>query len=484
MKIKTWLLLAFLIVMILPLASAYTLFASTLNFHNNDKVEEYYDVYEKIQEMEPTLEQVELYDPLSSKDEVDKWTDDQIAITLFNQDGYTLYSSNADSKQLITKKDALYKDLFDIQAGLRAYTYKEPVLESGRVVGFYEITIARDEFAKTIANRGLIITTIFIFTFLAIYAVIAMVVHNRVNKRLTGLMDEMSAFARGYTYRETKTGNDEIGELKSHFYQMRNQISEAQTVIKKEQKDKEYMVATISHDLKTPLTSIKAYAEALECPKQLTEKEREQYRQVIIDKSDFMKQMLDDLLMHTVLQSKTYELDIVTVDGEEFFDMIISDYEALCGEKHITLTTENNVIGDYDVSPQQLMRVADNLMINAIQHTESYGKIWMSTFSEQADEPTWLFDYVRHSYEFNMDEFMYLIVQNEGIGINEANRAALFDPLYQVDQARSKKDAHGTGLGLSISQIIIEKHGGTIAVRSEEDNGACFICAIPKRKGA
>src|SRR5699024_1789136 len=96
--------------------------------------------------------------------------------------------------------------------------------------------------------------------------------------------------------------------------------------------------------------------------------------------------------------------------------------------------------------------------------------------------PNWLFDYVTPSYSFNTEKYMYIIVQNEGSGISEVNQKLLFDPLYQVDQARSKKIAHGTGLGLSIAQVIIEIHVGSILVHCQFNEGACFICALPKKK--
>src|SRR5699024_6177339 len=137
--------------------------------------------------------------------------------------------------------------------------------------------------------------------------------------------------------------------------------------------------------------------------------------------------MLDDLLTQTLLQSRTYEIDVVTVDGDEFLDMIISDYEALADEKQITLRTENHVIGDYEVSQKQIMRVVDNLMSNAIHHTPVRGKIWLSTFSEEVDIPNWLFEYVAPSYSFNTEKYMYIIVQNEGSGISEVNQKLLFD---------------------------------------------------------
>lgn len=468
--------------MVLPLASAYYLFASTIDSHNEDKVEDYYEVYEDIQALKPLLRKKELYNAETSKKIIDEQANEEVAISLYNKDGYMLYSSETHKQQPIQSSENLYKNLYEIQEGLRSYTYKEPVLENGSVIGIYEITIARGAFVETIAKRGLAVTAIFILSFMIIYVVTAIIVHKRVNKRLTGLMNEMSAFASGYTYPETKTGNDEIGELKRHFYQMREQITEAQAVIKAEQKDKEYMVATISHDLKTPLTSIKAYAEALQHQDTLSEAERQLYRNVILDKSDFMHQMLDDLLTHTLLQSQTYELSTVTVEGEEFFDMIISDYDALVQKRGLELVVENTVTETYEVSPKQLMRVADNMVMNAIQHTPKGGKVWMGTFSDVVHLPSWIFHYVQDTYVFDTTDKMYMIIQNEGTGISEYYKTHLFDPLYQVDQARSKKDAHGTGLGLSIAQQIIEKHGGKIMIYSKENQGACFICTIPKKK--
>ena len=253
-------------------------------------------------------------------------------------------------------------------------------------------------------------------------------------------MDEMSAFAGGELLPQTPIGKDEIGELKSHFYNMREQITAAQTKLKKEQEEKEYMVAAISHDLKTPLTSIKAYTEILSSSKdELTEEEKQSYQHTIVEKSDFMKQMLDDLMIYSLLQSKEYELELVEVDGEEFFDMLLSDYEALCEEKQIQLTVSNHISGKYAVNPKQFMRVADNLMTNAIRHTPEGKSIWITAISDRLHINGWLFHYVRNEYTFDFAKFAYVIVQNEGVGIPKEKLAYLFEPLFQTDQARSKR---------------------------------------------
>src|SRR5699024_5712110 len=94
----------------------------------------------------------------------------------------------------------------------------------------------------------------------------------------------------------------------------------------------------------------------------------------------------------------------------------------------------------------------------------------------------WLFDYVMSQYTFDVENNAYLIVQNEGEGIHEEAKQQLFQPLYQMDQARNKQDGkQGTGLGLSITQQIIEKHDGDVTVLSKERQGACLY--VGSRKG-
>src|SRR5690625_3246174 len=384
--------------MILPLVSAYLLFAWITSYHSDKKVAEYYEVYAEIQSINSMLRDPELYIPEASIDEVEETTSNRLSITLYNHDGLLLYSSvpKATLNQQFLNKELLLTNLYDLDQGLRSFTYKEPVFNEGEMVGVFEVQIAREQLLSTISKRAWIVTVSFILSFILIYVLIAIIVNSRINKRLDGLMDEMAAFARGQEFPETYTGKDEIGELKQHFYAMKKQINTAQEMAKLEQKAKEYMVATISHDLKTPLTSIIAYAESLDSTKKLSE-EQESYRKVIIDKADFMKQMINDLITHTLLQSHDYELEFVTVDGGEFFDMIISDYEAISKEKSITLHCLNNVTGMYDVNPKQFVRIADNLMTNAIQHTETGGEICIASLSSLVNVK-FLFDFVYKEY--------------------------------------------------------------------------------------
>lgn len=478
MKIKTWLLSSYLIVMILPLVTAYLLFAWINAYNNDQKVKEFFTTSTELAHIKSVLDHAELYQMKIDRPEVDELTSEQLSIILYNPDGFVLYASNPIYAQ--SNRDELYENLYSLDQGFRTYSYKQPVFDGKEIIGFFQVELAREAWVSGVTERTWLVVGIFLSIFLLLYLIVVFMVNRKLNVRLTGLKDEMTAFARREEIAETKANNDEIGELKQHFYAMRNQINAAREVIEKEQQVKEYMIATISHDLKTPLTSIRAYAESLDVNENLTLQEQSEYRKVIVEKSNFMKQMLDDLLTYTLLQSPTYEMEFVQVEGDEFFDMLISDYGPLCEEKSITLHESSEVTGMYKVNPKQMMRVADNLMSNAIQHANIGGVVWLKAISDR--EPNWLFDFAKNAYAFNFNENMYFIVQNDGNGIAQNKIKQVFNPLYQADEARSKSDSRGTGLGLSITQQILEKHGGDIQILSEEETGTCVICRLPKLK--
>lgn len=476
MKIKNWLLSSYLIVMILPLVTAYLLFAWINAYNNDQKVKEFFTTSTALANIKTVLDDTALYQMKMERPEVDELTSEQLTIILYNRDGVVLYASNPVYTQSSRKQ--LYENLYSLNQGYRTYSYKQPVFEGSEIVGFFQIELAREAWVAAVTERTWFVVGVFIAVFLLLYVLVIFMVNRKLNVRLTGLKDEMTSFAKGEEIEETRANNDEIGELKQHFYAMRNQINAANKAIEKEQRAKEYMIATLSHDLKTPLTAIRAYAESLDINESLTSEEQSDYRKVIVEKSNFMKQMLDDLLTYTLLQSSTYEMAFVQVEGDEFFEMLVSDYRPLCEEKGITLLDFVHVTGMYKLNPKQMMRVADNLMSNAIQHANDEGEIWIAALSEE--EPDWLFDFVKQSYAFNFKENMYFFVQNDGNGIAQSKIKQVFDPLYQADEARTKSDSQGTGLGLSITQQILEKHGGTIEMFSEEGIGTCVICRLPK----
>ena len=480
MKLRNWLLIAFLIVMVLPLIAAYVLFAWIQAYNEDQQVGEFIETYTEIQDIRKVASDPEWYQLDANRDALQSLAQDDRMIVLYNADGLVIYTSNP-AYYIGLDRRQLYEGLYELNEGYRSYTYKEPVFANNELIGFFYVELARTEWLAHVEQRSQWTFIAFIFIFIIIYGIVILFVHRKLAKRLNTLRQDMTAFAQGKHVQERPTTNDEIGQLQQHFYKMKDQILEAQQVIAAEQSKKEYMIASVSHDLKTPLTSIKAYAESLE-NEALTDAERREYQQVIVEKADFMKQMLDDLLTYTLLQSPSYEMEFVEVDGSEFFDMLVSGYEPLCQRKNIKLQVDLNVSGTYDMHPQQMVRVADNLMMNAIQHTPAFRHIWLAahTMPQNID---WLFPFVDQQIFQDAEDHAYLIVQNEGKGISNDKIDLVFDPLYQDDPSRSKRDDHGTGLGLSIAKQIVEKHAGMIHIFAKENIGTTVICKLPMKSG-
>jgi signal transduction histidine kinase len=484
MKIKTWLLLSYFFVMLLPLAAAYLLFAWINMYHNDLNVEEYVQKSLQLNQIVSVLDDPALYQPNIERPQVEKLVSPRVSIALFNRYGLVLYTSDPLQvpPHFALGREQLYEDLYALEQGFRAYRYKQPVFNGNELAGFFELQLSRDEWAAGVAKRTRWVAFVFIGLFLLIYLTVVFFVNRKLNRRLNRLMEQMTAFAQREPFEEMPAGKDEIGELTKHFYGMRQQIESAQEKIAKQQREKEFLIASISHDLKTPLTSIRAYAESLALANELklTAEDREEYCRIIAEKADYMKRMLDDLTVYTLLQSPAYEMELVEVDSGEFFDMLLSGYEPICREKNIHLHVHCDVTGNVRINPRQMMRVADNLMSNAIRHTKPGANILLAAVSSGRPLPAGLFSFVTEQAEKPREEGIFLIVQNEGEGIDEEQLSHVFDPLYQADPARSKTGERGTGLGLSITRQIMEKHGGTVNIFAQKGDGTCVICFLPK----
>src|SRR5690606_33554867 len=139
------------------------------------------------------------------------------------------------------------------------FSYKQPVFDQGELIGFFQVEMAREQWTEAVSDRTWIMLTIFVVVFLVTYLTVVWLLNKKLNRRLSKLRTQMTAFANGDDIETIPPTKDEIGELTEHFYRMKHQIEQARKKLAKEQQEKEYMIATISHDLKTPLTSIRAY---------------------------------------------------------------------------------------------------------------------------------------------------------------------------------------------------------------------------------
>ncbi len=471
MKIKTWLLITYLLSMLLPLAALYALYVSINDYYQEKNVKEYIEQWNKVSGLKIQLEDASLYEQKQHYKKIDALTNEQTMITLYSQNGRILYTSNPlGHHRNYEAKDILYKQLFEFKQNYETFVYKAPVYKDGTIVGIYKIILARTEWTEQV-NMKVATVAIALFIFmLLLYGSVIYFLNKRLNKPLKQLMQQMRAFAKGQKTELIKVKNDELGELSLSFQQMQHEILTAREKIDKEQRQKEFMIASLSHDLKTPLTSIQAYAESLHSGK-LSPTEQQEYLEVVQAKANYMKQLFDDLMMFALLQSPSYELELVRVEGDEFFDMLLGDYEKISTEKGFKAATYVNISRNYSVNPKQLMRVLDNLLSNAWTYTNPGGTVLLAAF-EAPDIPKWCITGVQQRAT---KQGAYIVVQNSGSTISEVQYTQMFEPLVQMDESRSHIGQRGAGLGLSIAKQIIEKQNGTIQAISQQNETAILI---------
>ncbi|MCY6957727.1 sensor histidine kinase [Clostridium brassicae] len=482
MKIKKWLTVSYIFVMMIPMLAAFFIYQWIVNYNTKVEVNDYVDNLTIFDKYEKRLQDPKLY-VISSKEHnlVNEKDKNKVEITLYDKDGLKIYSSIKDDMFFYEVKERLYSGLYELKHGYKADSIKKPIFKNNDIVGFYEIIVARTKWIEGVNNRTILGCILFVAIFVIVLISVIKIINKKVNKPLSSLINVMGKFAAGEEIQIQYNVKDEIGELIEHFNRMKDEIEEKRKQVTKEQKAKEYMIAAISHDLKTPLTAIRAYTELLQSQSPLLEEEKNKDTSIILSKCDYMKNMIDDLLMYTVLATD-YKMNLVNVEGEEFFEMLFSGHNQLCEKNEIKFLYDICVEGTYKVDVKQMVRVVDNLISNAIRYTPKGKNIYLGAYSEEFQLPLWVDD----DFKLELNEFrkdgVVFIVKNEGDKISKENIDKIFEPFYKLDDSRNEQRKGSTGLGLSIVKLIIEKHEGKIKILSEGDKGTIIACYIRKAK--
>lgn len=228
------------------------------------------------------------------------------------------------------------------------------------------------------------------------------------------------------------------------------------------EKSKDELITNVSHDLRTPLTSIIGYLGLIENHQYRSEEEIVQFANIAYTKAQQMKSMVDDLFEYTKVQFKVQfnaeKPKFVQVDLTQLLEQVSASFE-LEAEKHgvqmQTAFAQTPIMAE--VVPDKLGRVFSNLVSNALKYGDG------ST-------------YVRIAAQVKDDQ-VEITVANDGVPIPEASVQHLFERFYRVESSRSKQTG-GTGLGLAIVQSIIETHHGQVGVTSDE-SATTFTVTIP-----
>lgn len=227
---------------------------------------------------------------------------------------------------------------------------------------------------------------------------------------------------------------------------------------KKLEGSRQEFVSNVSHELKTPMTSIKVLADTLLGHPDAT---LDMYKEFMVDINNEIERenkIINDLLSLVKLDKKTGVMNITSVDLNELLEQILKRLMPIAKMKNIELVFESFRAVKAEVDEVKLSLAISNLIENAIKYNVEDGFVRVSLNADH--------------------KFFFVKVSDSGIGIPEEYQDQIFERFYRVDKARSRGTG-GTGLGLSITKNVILMHHGEIRLYSKEDEGTTFTVRIP-----
>ena len=242
---------------------------------------------------------------------------------------------------------------------------------------------------------------------------------------------------------------DELGELSVSIQKLAKDLER----LKKERNE---FLASISHELSTPLTYLIGYAKVL-MRKELSEKEREQYLSIIAEEANQMKELVKNLLELAKIDENNFTVTKEHFEADSFLQKIIKLVEPSYKHKNIKLNLIKQKNFQIYADPLRLQQIVLNLLDNAMKYSRENTEIRLEVY--QSDNKT------------------VISISDEGIGIPPDEIELIFDRLYRVEKSRSRTYG-GSGIGLSVVKELVEAHGGKIEVISKLGEGSTFKVTI------
>ena len=255
---------------------------------------------------------------------------------------------------------------------------------------------------------------------------------------------------------------DEVNELCVAFEEMRRRLKEnAEEKIASEQENKD-LISNIAHDLKTPITAVKGYAEGIIDGVANTPEKIDKYVRTIYSKANEMDTLINELTLYAKIDTNKIPYNFAKINVEEYFADCIEEIGIDLENKGIGLAYYNYTESDVLIiaDPEQLRRVVNNIVGNSAKYMNRSNGFINVRIKDVGD-------------------FIQVEIEDNGRGIPQKDLPYIFDRFYRGDASRNSATG-GSGIGLSIVKKIIEDHGGKIWATSKEDTGTVMYFVIRK----
>ncbi len=336
-----------------------------------------------------------------------------------------------------------------ITIGKNEQGYLYVILASAR----YELAAEGIRGSYILKTSAIALSTILVFG-----AVVGMIFFFFVTKRLRQVTHTVRAFEQGdYSQRLPVTSDDEVSELAAAFNRMADTIQknirdmERNAILRRE------LIANISHDLRSPLSSIQGYIETvLMKDDRLSKDERKKFLETILKNVTNLSQLVQELFDLSKFDAKESKPNREPFSIADLTQDVVLKFQPIAEGLNIHLVTKLPVNLPFVYADIGMIeRVLSNLIDNALRYTESGGKVTVRLERINAD-------------------CVRISISDTGKGIPEKDLPYVFDRFYRVEKSRTRNSVEGSGLGLAIAKKIVEAHNSIIKVESKLNSGTVF----------
>jgi len=335
-----------------------------------------------------------------------------------------------------------------------------PIKKDGNIVGVIRVAMPLLDMEKGLdALNKIFISGGFISV------VVVLVAGYFISKKITSPINKMSETARSIacgdlSERVSINATDELGDLAAALNKMADELQAKMNNLEKMDRIRTDFVANISHELKTPLTSIKGFIETLEDGAIDDKENAAKFLKIIRKHAEKLDNIINDLLVLTEIESSGSEPVMTRFDLNYLLDEVVDGFGPMLAAKKQQLDVHYNG-GDFKINGDKgkIELVLTNLIDNASKYTQVGGKISASLFDQKQD--------------------VMFVLEDNGIGIQKEHLDRIFERFYRADKTLSR-DPGGTGLGLSIVKHGIIAHNGHIDIDSELGQGTRATVLLPR----
>jgi len=338
-------------------------------------------------------------------------------------------------------------DLFDVDMLTVGY----PIVADNQLIGAVFMSTAMEEVGTTAAEAiRLILLALMLST--AIYFILLFMMSRKVSKSLNNIGAAAKEIAGGGFGKRLEVGTkDEIGQLAESFNHMAQSLDNTERI-------RRQFIANISHDLRSPLTSMQGFLKAMS-DGTISGTNRDKYLKIVLTETERLSDMVGAILELDKIHLQDGGLQIEEFDVNELLRCIIVMFETRITDKNLSVSIdfeeESSVVR---ADKEKISRVIHNLLDNSVKFTDNGGNIGINTVKQEGK--------------------ILINISDSGIGMNEEQMRQIFDRFYKADTSRG--ESAGSGLGLSIVREFVAMHGEKIGLTSLLGEGSTFSFALPR----